>query len=35
MITHRLSLEETGLGFNLVTNPMEHNCIKVIIEPQR
>ena len=35
MITHRLSLEETGLGFNLVTHPTEHNCIKVIIEPQR
>ncbi len=35
MITHRLSLEETGLGFNLVTHPQEHDCIKVIIEPQR
>ena len=26
---------ETGLGFNLVTNHSEHNCIKVIIEPHR
>ncbi len=35
MITHRLNLDEIGLGFNLVTHPTEHNCIKVIIEPQR
>lgn len=33
MITHRLGLEETGLGFQLVANPQ--NSIKVIIEPQR
>jgi len=33
MITHRLSLAETGLGFQLVANPQ--NSIKVIIEPQR
>jgi L-iditol 2-dehydrogenase len=33
MITHRLSLEETGLGFQLVTSAQ--NSIKVIIEPQR
>ncbi len=33
MITHRLSLEETGLGFQLVMNAQ--NSIKVIIEPQR
>lgn len=31
MITHRLSLEETGLGFQLVVRG--HDCIKVIIEP--
>ena len=31
MITHRLSLEETGLGFQLVVSG--HDCIKVIIEP--
>jgi L-iditol 2-dehydrogenase len=35
MITHRLGLVETGLGFRMVTNPQEYNSIKVIIEPQR
>jgi L-iditol 2-dehydrogenase len=33
MITHRLSLEETGLGFKLVAEARE--CIKVIIEPHK
>ena len=33
MITHRLSLAETGLGFQLVAAAGE--SIKVIIEPQR
>ncbi len=33
MITHRLGLAETGLGFQLVTEAQ--NSIKVIIEPQR
>ncbi|GAH62608.1 unnamed protein product, partial [marine sediment metagenome] len=33
MITHRLGLAETGLGFQLVTDAQ--NSIKVIIEPQR
>ncbi len=33
MITHRLSLEETALGFKLVAQAKE--CIKVIIEPHR
>jgi L-iditol 2-dehydrogenase len=33
MITHRLSLEETALGFKLVAEAKE--CIKVIIEPHR
>lgn len=33
MITHRLSLAETGLGFQLVAEAK--NSIKVIIEPQR
>jgi len=33
MITHRLSLAETGLGFQLVANAQD--SIKVIIEPQR
>ncbi len=33
MITHRLSLAETGLGFQLVARAQE--SLKVIIEPQR
>ncbi len=33
MITHRLSLEETGRGFQLVAEAKE--CIKVIIEPHK
>ncbi|MFQ6082982.1 MAG: zinc-dependent dehydrogenase [Candidatus Aminicenantia bacterium] len=33
MITHRLSLAETGEGFKLVANA--RNSLKVIIEPQR
>ncbi len=33
MITHRLGLAETGLGFQLVADA--RNSIKVIIEPQR
>ncbi len=33
MITHRLSLKETGLGFQLVAEARE--CVKVIIEPHK
>jgi L-iditol 2-dehydrogenase len=33
MVTHRLSLSETGLGFKLVAEAKE--SIKVIIYPQR
>ncbi len=33
MITHRLTLEEAGLGFQLVAGAKE--CIKVIIEPHK
>ena len=33
LITHRLPLEETGLGFTLVANGEE--SLKVIIEPGR
>jgi len=33
MITHRLSLTETGVGFQLVAEA--RNSIKVIIDPQR
>jgi L-iditol 2-dehydrogenase len=35
MITHRLGLAETELGFRMVTHPEEYNSVKVIIEPQR
>jgi L-iditol 2-dehydrogenase len=35
MITHWLSLAETGLGFHMVMHPEEYNSIKVIIQPQR
>ena len=35
MITHRLSLAETGLGFSMVAHPETYNSLKVIIEPQR
>ena len=35
MITHRLSLAETGLGFRMVTHPQDYNSIKVIIQPQK
>jgi L-iditol 2-dehydrogenase len=33
MITHRLGLAETGLGFQLVNEARD--SLKVIIEPQR
>ncbi len=33
MITHRLGLAETGLGFKLVSRARD--CLKVIIHPQR
>jgi len=33
MITHRLGLAETGLGFQLVARAQD--SLKVIIEPQR
>ena len=33
MITHRLGLSETGLGFQLVAQAQD--ALKVIIEPQR
>jgi L-iditol 2-dehydrogenase len=33
MITHRLGLAETGLGFKLVATAQD--SLKVIVEPQR
>jgi L-iditol 2-dehydrogenase len=35
MITHRLPLVEGVKGFRAVASPVEHDCVKVIIEPQR
>jgi L-iditol 2-dehydrogenase len=35
LITHRLSLAEGGEGFLAVACPVEHRCVKVILEPQR
>ena len=35
LITHRLGLAETGLGFRMVTRPQQYNSIKVLIEPQK
>ncbi len=34
-ITHRLALEKGPEGFQAVACPTEHDCIKVIVEPQR
>jgi L-iditol 2-dehydrogenase len=33
MITHRLSLEHAQEGFTAVCNPVDHDSIKVIIQP--
>ncbi len=33
LITHRLPLEEAGKGFAVVCNPVENECVKVIIKP--
>ena len=35
LITHRLGLGEGGEGFKAVSSPVEHRCVKVIVEPQR
>jgi len=35
LITHRLGLADAGIGFQAVSNPLEHDCIKVILAPQR
>lgn len=34
-ITHRLGMDKGADGFRAVASPTEHQCIKVIIEPQR
>lgn len=35
LITHRFGLAEIQKGFDAVCEPMKHDCIKVIVEPQR
>jgi len=35
LITHRLALAETGLGFHMLTHPVEQNSMKIVIQPQR
>jgi L-iditol 2-dehydrogenase len=35
LITHRLSLAETGRGFQMLTRPAEQDSMKIVIEPQR
>ncbi len=35
LITHRIKLEEAQKGFQAVAWPIDHNSIKVIIEPQK
>jgi len=35
LITHRLGLDQAGFGFQCVARPMDHDSIKVILEPQR
>ncbi|HBF42898.1 MAG TPA: alcohol dehydrogenase [Desulfobacteraceae bacterium] len=34
-VTHRLSMKEGPKGFEKVCAPMEHECVKVIVEPQK
>ena len=34
-ITHRLGMEEAPKGFTMVCDPVKHECVKVIVEPQR
>jgi len=34
-ITHRLGMEDAPEGFTSVCAPVEHECVKVIVEPQR
>jgi len=34
-VTHRLGMEEAPNGFQAVCSPIEHECVKVIVEPQK
>lgn len=33
-VTHRLGMAEAHMGFRFVSAPTEHDCIKVIVDPQ-
>lgn len=33
MITHKLALKDTGLGFQMVANPQSYTALKVIVHP--
>lgn len=35
LISHRLPLKEGAEGFKVVSNPLENECVKVIIEPHK
>lgn len=35
LITHRVDLASGAKGFEVLCNPMENDCVKVIVEPQR
>ena len=35
LITHRLPLEQADRGFAMAADPVEHQCLKVIIRPRR
>jgi L-iditol 2-dehydrogenase len=34
-VTHRLPMADAPLGFQIVCTPTRHDCVKVIVEPQR
>ncbi|MBW1780822.1 MAG: alcohol dehydrogenase catalytic domain-containing protein [Deltaproteobacteria bacterium] len=34
-VTHRLAMADAPLGFQIVCTPTQHDCIKVIVEPQK
>ena len=35
MITHRLPMADGARGFRAVASPVDHDCVKVIVEPQK
>lgn len=35
LITHRVDLANGATGFEVLCNPIENDCVKVIVEPQR